>query len=338
MGLLAGACTEPNPYLPVSEDGTSTGAAMSSSSGSSGSSTTTATGDGSGSGSSSGGEPSCAEQGMECVPAAPDGFSGPFAWLERPIDLALPCSSPFDQELVEAFSDISAPAAGCDCDCGPLTGASCDGAASVDRHAAAGCAGAVADSLDLVPDCNPIVPPWPSTSFFFDAPDVVGGACVPLPTVELVPAAFLTRHVACAGAFAAAGCEPGHLCAPPPGDPFHARWCVWQEGDVACPEGGAYGERTLLYRDIDDQRGCQQCTCAVPSVPCEGASVGFHSAGGCGALLGAVLANDCVDGLGGSGMQSLFYVTGSPPSACDPAVVVPTGDASGIEPVTFCCM
>jgi hypothetical protein len=329
------ACTEPNPYLPAAAGSdASTGTPIATDTGAT--TRATSTDDG---GSSSDGEPSCADQGMACLSPAPAGFFGPFAWLERPTDAPLACAAPFARELVEAFSEISAPAADCDCDCGALTNASC-GEASIDRHSGVSCAGAVQDTLDLDSACNVIPSPgWPSsTSFFFNAPPVVGGGCLPLPTVELEPAAFLTRHLACTGALSAAGCDPGQLCAPPPADPFHARWCVGQEGDVACPPDAGYDQRTLLYRDIDDQRGCQQCTCAVPPGPCEGSLVGLSLELDCSPVLAGVAPDDCVGDLAAPPIASVLYIEGSPPRACDPAVVVPTGDAAGVAPVTFCCM
>lgn len=338
MGLLLGACTEPNPYLPVGE--ASTGSSTSA-----GPSTSLATGE---STSSSGtddttsgtGEPGCVEQGMACVEPAPEGFAGPFAWLEGSVEATLGCAAPFDQPLLEAFSELSAPAAVCDCTCGPLGNAEC-GPASVDRHAGEVCGGAVQNTLDLDPGCNQIGGlGWASnTSFFFDAPAVEGGGCVPLPSLELVPAGFLTRHLACEGARAAEGCEPGRLCMPRPDDPYHPRVCVLAEGDVECPEAGAYVERTLLYRDIDDERGCEPCACAVPSVPCEGTALVLSTALDCSSGQAPVPPDGCVGGLGGPAILGALFVPGEVPGEleCEPAVVVPTGDAAGTEPVTFCC-
>lgn len=335
---LLGACTEPNPYLSVDDasSGTSTSVASDTTLGSSG--TTAATEDPAPGSSSSSSTPSCTDAGMTCVAAAPAGFAGPFAWLERPADAPTRCTEPFPEPLVEAFSELSAPAVGCDCNCGPLNNAEC-GPAAIERHSGVSCGGAVQDTLHLVPGCNVIGGSgWASTtSFFFDAPAVVGGGCLPLPTVDRSPAAFLTRHLACAGTFVAEGCAAGELCAPLPDDPYQPRVCVWQEGNVACPEGSAYAERTLLYRDIDDQRGCEPCTCEVPPGPCIGTSAALSTAFNCSVLTAGVVPDDCVGGIGGSALQSVLYGEGVPPEECDAAVVVPTGDAAGTEPVTFCC-
>ncbi len=337
--MLLVACTEPNPYLLAADGGSSTSSGTSAASDAtmvadSGTTRVTDTGESVG----SSGAPTCADEGMTCVAVAPAGFAGPFAWLERPADSPTPCVEPFGELLVEAFSELSAPAASCDCDCGPLANAEC-GPASVDRHSGVSCGGAVQDTLDLEPGCNVVGGGgWSSsTSFFFDAPAVVGGGCLPLLTVDRPPAAFLTRHLACAGPLSGEGCPAGELCVPLPDDPFEPRSCVWREGDAACPEGSAYTERTLLYRDIDDQRGCEPCICTVPPGPCDGAVAVLSTAYDCSLNTAGVAPDDCVGGIGGMSIQSVLYDAGGPPEACDAAVVVPTGDAAGTDPVTFCC-
>lgn len=340
--LVVTACTEPNPYLDPTQS-TGTTAASSSSTGpnpdpSSGPTTSTSTGtqDDSSSGPP---PPACADMGMECVPAAPEGFSGPFAWLEHELDDgARPsCPAPFDEPLVEAFSTVLAPAAGCGCDCGAYSGGTCPTMASVEYTAGAAC-GAVTATQNLGQTCVTLPGGgWSSLgSYYADVPPVQGGGCLALPEVVLDPAVFLTRHLACGGSFPAMGCAEGELCAPPPTDPLAPRWCVWQAGDVACPEG-PYGERTLLHQGIDDTRGCEPCTCAKPTTPCQNTSVVVSTSTNCSILTGALLPNVCTNGFGGAALRSLIHNPGTPAGSCTPAEVVPTGDAAGSDPVTFCC-
>jgi hypothetical protein len=338
--VLLGACTEPNPYLPVGDAGsgasTSTGPSTSLATGEDTSGT-----DGDDATASGGGELPCIARGMICMEPAPEGFVGPFAWLERSVEVPpMDCAAPFDQPLFEAFSELSAPAATCECTCGPLGNAEC-GPASVARHSGVSCGGAVQDTLGLDPGCNQIAGVgWASsTSFFFDAPAVDGGGCVPLPSVEIEPAGFLTRHLACAGTLATDGCDAGRLCAPQPDEPYSASVCVLAEGDVACPEGSAYVDRTLLHRDIEDQRGCEQCACEVPTVPCEGTSLALSTALTCNSGLTGVPPDDCVGDIPGPILHGALFTEGTVPAGleCEPAVVVPTGEAAGIDPVTFCC-
>jgi hypothetical protein len=93
----------------------------------------------------------------------------------------------------------------------------------------------------------------------------------------------------------------------------------------------------LLYRDIDDQRSCTPCTCSPPSGSCDGASVVLSTAFDCSVLTAEVAPDDCEGAIGGPSLQSVLYEEGELPDGCDPAVVVPTGDAAGTDPVTFCC-
>lgn len=332
--VLLGACTEPNPYLPATGASSTAGSETDPEPGPTSTTNTSSSGGTDDGTVSSGGESACTAEGMACVAAAPAGFAGPFAWLERPHDVRMACTAPFEEELVEAFSQISAPAAACACSCSDYSNGGC-GSARLERHFTAACAGS-ATGIDLVAGCNVIAEPgWvPSSGFYFDAP--VEGGCVPLPSHELAEAEFLTRHLACGGAPLGAGCPAGQVCAPLPGDPFYPRLCVWQEGDVACPAASVYGERTLLYRTIQDQRGCEQCTCSLPSA-CEGARARLSTDTDCNPLTEEVPPDGCEGNLGGTNIRSVLFEEGTPPRACEPAVVVPTGDAAGGEPLTFCC-
>lgn len=328
--VLPWACTEPNPYLPRA-DGTGT-----SGTGDAGvtSSTTSAAGTLGAEESTGAGQGACTGPGSACVAVAPAGFEGPIAWLERPSESPLPCPAPFEDERVEAFSELSAPASSCACTCGGYSNGGCGG--RLERHLSAACAGPLV-GIDLSPGCNVLggVGWVDSSGFEFEA--TVEGGCIPLPSSELPPAAFLTRHLACGAAeISAAGCEDGRVCLPVPVDPYRPQLCVWQEGDVACPEEGDYTARILLYRSIDDQRGCEACTCSLPAA-CEGAMVSLSTDTDCNPVVADVSPDTC-DGIVDSGsIRSVLLEEGTPPQACQPALVVPTGEAAGAEPLTMCC-
>ncbi len=333
VGLVPGGCTEPNPYLPAS----SSGAGSSGSSGGTrdeGSPPTETEAEPSST--SHGGETSCASQGHSCIAPPPQGFAGPVAWIERPAGAPLEaCPEPFGLAVVVAFSELSAPPAQCNCACGAIGNAGCGDASIV--HLTGSCAGAVQDTRALAPGCNVVGGAgWTSSSGFQFDPPLGEGGCIPLPSVERPPATFLTRHTACAGSFSSEGCAFGKLCVPTPSDPFHARWCVWRAGDVSCP-GDDYPVRTVLYDEIEDERGCEQCTCAVPSEPCTGAAMVLSTATNCASGLHEVPPGTCEDDLGGPNIAGVLYVEGDPPRACEPAAVVPKGEATATEPVTLCC-
>ncbi len=326
-------CTEPNPYLSVSDTGTgsSTGTITDAQT------STGSTGDLADESSGETGS-TCTNAGGQCIDVAPEGWEGPFAWLERPLRLEpAPCPAPWDQLSTEVFSDISAPAAQCTCECGDLLGASC-GPVAVEHHAQDDCTGSLLHSMEFSEGgCEFLTPDWGGGGgYSFASPAVVGGTCIPNADAQIQEASFLTRHRACVADVDSSGCAAEQRCAPTPQDPLHPRYCIWQDGDVPCPEGSAYSEHERLFRDLDDARGCEECTCTPPDGTCTGATLFVGTSAPACTPGPGVAADGCVAGPGAN-VNALIYSQGTPPTACEPAIVVPTGDASGAEPVSFCC-
>ncbi len=329
-------CTEPNPYL-LSATAEATATGETAASNSSGAAATDE--DGTPSSSGEGTAPGCEQTASRCVQAAPDGWMGPFAWAEVPNrGGALQCAPPFDVPLVEAWSDITAPSAECGCDCGPLFGGQCGGA-TLTYHAVSGCGGTGDDPLALVPDCNETGVLSTVGSFEYLAPVVVRGSCQPMPSVELKPAGFLTRHLGCGADLDPLDCGQGRTCAPVPTDPFESQLCVARLGEHPCPADGDYVESRLLFGSLDDGRGCEPCTCALPAGPCSGHSAQLATGDACdGSSAGSLVRNGCAEGIGADPVMSVLFDPGEPPSnACTAALAVPTGAVAGADPVTFCC-
>jgi len=344
---LASSCTEPNPYLPQLGPDASTTAVASTGPATTTTTTTTTTGEASdevGDDTSSGGPATaCEAQGRQCIEAAPEGWEGPFAWLERSTALdPVECPAPWDQPLTEAFSGIAAPAARCGCSCGDVLAPSC-GSVTIERHAQSNCGGAVTHVSELsMGTCQalPGASGWGAGGgYTMTAPAVTAGQCLPSAATEIEPASFLARHLACGIPTEdeeALECPAGQSCAAWPAAPLHPRVCVWQEGDVACPARSPYVQPQRLFRGLDDGRGCAPCSCAPPRGTCAGASLGLSVSSPCSAPVAAGAPGSCVPGPAQS-VRSLVYGEGDPPAECEPAVVIPTGEAAGTEPITFCC-
>jgi hypothetical protein len=334
LGLLLVGCTEPNPYL--SRFQTDTEASTGETSGGV-TPTTGGTTVGDPDSGSSGTSSACEAAGMACIESAPEGWLGPFAWMERSAEVEpVSCAPPWDQPLVEAFSDIFAPAARCTCECGPYGAGSC-GSASVIHYQGAGCMGAVEDSLELSPMCNELAPAWGSLgSFWFEAPVTEGGGCVPVLSAMMQDASFLSRHLACGGGLVSLDCGPGRQCASTPGEPFYPRWCIAQLTEADCP-AGPYTERERLYRALEDDRDCEPCSCSPPMQTCLGASAVLSTLDQCMIVDTPLVSNGCVEGPGGASFVGIGYSPGAALGQCTPSAAVPSGEAAGIEPVTFCC-
>lgn len=349
QGMFCSQCTLDNDgcveQLPddetcrVSMTGTSTGEGTSSSGG--GSSSSSSTGSGSGSSDGDSGIPSCTDLGDHCLPVAPGDFRGPVAVLSEPADGGRgACSAPFEFPAFVGLTDVVAPDATCECECGLPMGAVCAGGA-VERYSSAGCPGSPLETVSVEPGCNDLTGSWSvlSGSFYFQAPIVTGGSCEPLSSVVTEPAAFATRNVACAGAFVGTGCASGELCVPEPTGAFAPQWCVWQSGEHACPADGPYVDQVLLYQGLLDERGCEECTCAPPEGSCVGTTATLSVENDCmGAAAGTLSADACVNALGaGPAANAISHNPGGLPSGCAPNEPAPTGEVIPSMPITLCC-
>lgn len=348
VAALASGCLEPNPYL-LNGGSTQTGeggdASTAGESGSTGVGTTAGAGETAPgmetTGTDTGGPQTCAGLGMRCVEPAPAEWMGPFARWEGPHgEPSFACSEPFDALLTEAFSDVIAPAAECMCMCGSLTGASCGGG-QMTPYMMSGCGGIGLMAANPTDGCNSAPGGgWSADgSFRFTAPTVQGGTCAVDSDQRTLPASFARRHVACAAEPNTLDCTGGRQCVPTADDPYYADLCIWQEGDVPCPQGTQYSERMVVHRQIEDGRDCQACSCEPPDGTCTGSSLVLNADYDCmGASAGSVPPGGCVDGSGDGFVRGLIYDSGELPSdACTPSTPVPIGQAVAVQPVTFCC-
>ncbi|MEM9458174.1 MAG: hypothetical protein AAGF11_28625 [Myxococcota bacterium] len=326
------ACTEPNPYLPAGTSTTATGNPGTPPTPPSSttvppaldSSDTTAD------------VSECVAAGMECIARAPEGWAGPFAWLERPVAQPIACAAPWDEPLIEAFSEISAPAARCGCECGSFIVGNCL-PGSVTHYEGAGCVGDVLDITELEPGCNVLQPPESSTgSFRFESP-ITRGVCGVIPSMTLEEPSFLNHHVACGGQPLPLACPNAMWCVPRPDDPFYPRVCIWHEGDQDCPAGGPYSESQRLFRSIDDSRDCMPCSCTLPRGPCVDTSLSLAAAPDCSNTFGSLDPDGCTAVVMGEQISGYLYEPGLASGECEPSAVVPIGNAAGAEPLTFCC-
>ncbi|MCH9684060.1 MAG: hypothetical protein K0V04_21685 [Deltaproteobacteria bacterium] len=341
LGVLS-SCTEPNPYLDQqTSDGmsTTTGAGETAS-------TTSMTGMDVGPSSSGGGTgggtaaPGCVEQGHQCVDAAPPQWMGPLAWAQRPNDgPPLGCVEPYAEVAVEAFTDIVAPSATCECECGLLFIPEC-GDATVTYHRTASCADEGSDTVALSPGCND-VGTWPiEGSFTYQASTVAQGQCAPLESKQTEEAGFITAHLACGGALERSDCGEQQICAPAPVDPFAPGLCIARPGQHPCPESSVYSESRVVFGALDDSRGCSPCSCELPDQPCLGQSAQLATTSGCtGNSAGSVPADGCTNGVGNIDVMGVLFDPGEPTGdPCTPVAVIPTGAAEGAQPVTLCCV
>lgn len=260
----------------TSNDGTSSGGGPTSTTDDPSTGTTSVDGE-----ESSSGEPVTCGDGGVCIPAIPEGWSGPVATRTVDIDDDIPpCGgdSYTDLQVSDALSGLAGADFECSCAC-DSDSLGCAGEATLQISdypppIPAGLSPCTDPSYvyeETIPSSAPqavTIPMENLRGMILDdtAPGELVGGCQPEATEVATPAGFESRTVAC-GTFdaRAEGCGDG-LCVPLPTAPYDSPVCIWAEGDLECPAG--FADRTVYSSDYTDNRGCSACTCGSPVGEC----------------------------------------------------------------------
>lgn len=279
----------------------------------------------------------CDEATHLCVPAAPLGWLGPVAVLENPSDDATPtCAGDYPSFSMEVFGDLQAQAAECDCDCGAPNNATCS-TITVERDDDVSCGVGPLQTWQLGGCSNSIG--GPAGNYWRARAQVSGGTCTAMPTVDVPPAGFTTRLTACGLAVVdVGGCAGDDRCIPAPAEPLDGRVCIWQPGDLQCPEGG-WTARSVLHEGLADNRGCSACGCGMAQGSCTGSVLATNTSCGAGATaFESISLNAACEQV--SFQVTSMGVSGNPtPSnpTCTPWNSSPVGAADPVSPITVCC-
>lgn len=304
-------------------------------------------------GASTGGEPSCEDMGGACAPAFPDGWDGPVVlrpWVDGE---AVECDGDYDVTVAADLGyDLAADPAECVCDCGAPTGGSCDGEVSVFEtgvldggcwpFGAAQIATMEANSVEVLNETGN------GGSFgvafeITDAPAYSGGTCEETESETLPEVAFEQHFTLCAGAGSDDPCEDDERCTPIPEAPAEAALCIWAPGDLACPSGWGYPDKTLGYEGYDDMRSCTACGCGPGTGECTDGSMNvqlLYEAMGTITALNLEPDASCVPlGPDFTVLQAAWVgvVPDEDEIGCDPIGGVPSGNVAPADPVTVCC-
>lgn len=349
-GLLVGGCLKPNPFLEADTESGSTSTTTEGMAGSgsttdpsTSSSTTTTT---SGDPASTGGDPSESDSttgpvecdgGSLCAAPVPNGWSGPVIVAAVPRDdgSTPDCPAEYPDAALAQFQELSADDAVCGCTCGAPSDVTCGTAQLEAFGSSSSCAAGIGTEDVSTSGCTPIST---MTSEYWEASaaSVTGGTCAPDPQVTVEPFEFETLVAACGGATATRNCEGGGECVPAPNDPFAARACIHQDGDLECPPG-PYAEKILTYGGADDTRDCSTCTCGTATGQCTG-DVRL-STDSCSTFTGGDIptSTTCTGSTAMVSINGARFVPTDNDAACAPTVGQPMGEATANQPVTICC-
>jgi hypothetical protein len=286
------------------------------------------------------GDPSCPEP-HRCIDAIPEDWAGPVAKTTQLFgsEPAL-CTAPYAAPAVTLYADPLGTPATCTCACSSPSGAACS--ATLRQDFSAGCNTGIADEWTMPLGMCVEISGGGITGYFQATPDAaVGGNCNPyLQDPVTTEPAWDTRATACSPLeIDASACGDQQLCAPPPPEGFDESLCIYRQGDVECPVGTSYSERTVLYGDFTDTRDCvDDCECDAPvDVTCSGVVL-LSSTTECGSIVGGVTVDGttCYDHQNPP-VRSASYEGGPQGGSCNPSGGTPIGEVTGDAPVTFCC-
>lgn len=302
--------------------------------------------------SSSSGDGLCPQQTHACVLAPPEDWNGPIALHNAEINPLNPldpkarapeapeCGDAYPTLRVEGFSDIDAAPAACECECSDANAALCDNSTTLRFYGDDdSCEDNVPQAVTIFAgSCTTLPAEFEGSSFYTAQPvPSVGGACQPSSDFSVEPATFGTRVSVCGGAevIEDAGCADERECAPLPDEDATA--CIWRDGEHACPDG--FDQARMVFESIDDERGCESCSCGSPVGLCDSATVSLWNQGTCLVpAAGVVLGNGECDPSGtATSARAASLNVGEPTAFCAPSEPVPDGDAIGTEPTTVCC-
>jgi hypothetical protein len=282
-----------------------------------------------------------------CIPEPPADFEGPFLTFIGGND-APSCGGAYGDEGPTGNAGLIAPAANCStCTCDSSSN-SCATFVNLEAGGnntcnSGGCANAFNQACgELAVAC---LTDETTTRVQATVP-ASAGACSPsAQTPDMEPAEFAQVAHTCApdDALEQTGCEGDELCAPE--GPFNGPYCVTREGTHDCPDG-PYSDRHVFFGDVEDTRDCSPCAC---DRDCDYTVELFPDAdttctGTASATLSIESPNESEEasscqvapvGAGGT-LRAAFTVTGG--GTCAASGGEPEGNATGSDPITFCCL
>ena len=321
------------------------------------------TGSGEGDGESGGGdettgpqETACDPATHECVDPVPAGWNGPIRTKDPSAEAG--CGAGWDTEEYTVFDSVSAAPSACSCECGAPSGGSCDNLTDGEEYGNA--FGANADDCDVPTESFILGAQWLSPvggngvawvrRWIVQPPDVSdAGECSPDASSyseTFYPISRAAQREICGTAETDDDACPGDgLCVPQGDSRFEAGVCIWQAGDVECPEG-EFTERTVAFTDVMDSRECGTCACGTAvGESCADASVRVLATGGTPNSQYEFPADGtCQDVMDQQGaefdleyIRSLHLEPGEPSGGACEGMREAYGDVEAVDPVTICC-
>jgi hypothetical protein len=269
---------------------------------------------------------------INCLPPAPEGWTGPSAIYDGPFASApAACPEQYTLEEVVATRDLAVAATTCECGAPTFSGASCN--FTTTTYSGNGCEYGVVTNTQTSGACyqhNVNAVRVSSASL------ATSGSCTfPTPAaVKPEPVPGIATKACGLPQTASCSSERSDCTATPlPTSPF-SRLCIHKAGDQACPSAD-YAVKIVSYLDVTDDRDCTACTGTAAGGTCP-TVFGWSNMNFCTGPSGTnrAIGSTCWTPVEGSRLV-FFNPTGM---TCNVAAAgTPTGAVEPVDPVTFCC-
>ncbi len=281
---------------------------------------------------STGGDPSCPGT---CAAPTPEGWFGP-AIYARVGELAAvpPCPEDYPNPGPTVLDGFNAPgSAQCDCACNFMAGTPCDLDVTLysgttcqvwlnSQQAGETCSGAlIGESLQVRVGYN------------------YGGqqATCQKEEAEFIPPVEWDSAIrSCRLPETPLACNDGAgVCLPPAPEGFENAWCIYAQGDVACPAGD-FSNKSVFFTNAMDTRECSSCSCGTAGTSCDDGVLQLFAGPDCaGSPVEEITPGGyvCHDVTAGSFAASF---SAGPPCPVT-SIPEPMGEVAAVGPFTFCC-
>jgi hypothetical protein len=274
--------------------------------------------------------------GRACVPGAPAG------WTLTAVapDARGSCPAGYDTPVTVAAAPTSASAT-CDCSCGATVSNPCTQGSLTVKSGSTCTAETITSNVTGGCDTFGATLVGPHKSFGGPALKVATVACGV--TLSKPGQVSSSAELLCAPtASSAGGCAGNQACLP---KVTSAKLCIQAVGDMPCPAGGSFTNRSVVGSpgDVTDQRNCDACTCTSNAASCSAGTLTAYTDAACTANpVSATIDGSCSSGNNNQWFQNdthFIYQANPNVTTCTPSSdkTALTGAFQPSNPITICC-
>ncbi len=268
-----------------------------------------------------------------CVESAPRGWSGPGLRVTNESGPPPMCGANYPLSGASGFTGAAGGPAECVCSCDFPADLQCEEAHIVYYDGEVCAQGQGANDI-ANGDCGTFFIGQGINSVTAQGVAPEGVSCTPSLDETIPPVGPTDPTAVCLPESFGTSCGEVSTCLPAAEN--LNTYCIAQEGDVPCPADSAYDDRTVLYSDFTDSRGCDDCSCGGADVECNGFMRAYEGNNCGGTFMQFPIDNACV-AVTNDAMNNARYFAADATGGCPASEGAPLGEITPELPTTLCC-